>query len=216
MSDGTTAPLAVEAAGIDRRARARRVARRGLALSGALVLLFGLAFGFLLHPALFGAAVFAGFGGLVSFLALLFANARSGPRLAPRGLAIEDGALRLLGVTGQRDRAFPLADITQGWWEDPDLVHLALKSGDVLVVRVKDAALGERLLRAAGVTAAERVLRVPLASAASQIPGGSIFGGALLAISGASLFFASVTLAYGVRDMMLARAASRRIDGRAG
>src|SRR5690349_8056027 len=98
MSDGTTAPVAIEAAGIDRRARARRFARRGLALSGALILLFGLAFGFVLHPALFAAAVLAGFGGLVSFLALLVANARSGPRLVQQSLAIEGGALRLLGV----------------------------------------------------------------------------------------------------------------------
>jgi len=201
MSDGTTDSLVVEGVGVDRRARTRRFARRGLAISSALVLLFGFAFGFLLHPALFGGAVFAGFGGLVSFLALLVANARSGPRLAPRGVVMKDGALLLLDGATQRERAFPLADITQGWWEDPDLVHLALKSGDVLVVRVKDAAQGEQLLRAAGVTAAERVLRVPLASAASQVPGGSIFGGALLAIGGAALFFASITLAYGVRDM---------------
>src|SRR5262249_19693678 len=63
-------------------------------------------------------------------------------------------------------------------------------------------ASGERLLRAAGVSAAERVLRVPLASAASQVPGGSIFGGGLLALLGAGLFAASVTLAFGVRDMV--------------
>src|SRR5262249_36615012 len=117
-------------------------------------------------------------------------------------LAIRHGGLRLSGAAAKGERTFPLAAVVQGHWEDPDLVHLAMRNGEILVVRVKDAAEGERLLRAVGVTASERVLRVSLASAASQLPGGSAFGGGLLAICGAGLFFASATLAIGIRDMV--------------
>ncbi len=113
--------------------------------------------------------------------------------------------IRLLGAgaaPAPRGSAFPIADVVQGWWEDPDLVHLAMKNGEVLVVKVESAAEGTRLLQAAGVTAAERVLRVPLASAASQVPGGSSFGGALLALFGSVLLFAFAGLAQSVREMM--------------
>lgn len=179
------------AAAVDRRAAARRIALRGLGISAgiALVSSFGVAF----HIAFFGVALGAGLGGLGSFLALVSASAGAGPRLFHQEVTIEGRAVRLRNPWG---RAFPLDDVVQGWKEDPDLVHLALRSGDVLVVRAASAADGDRLLHAAGVSASARVLRVPLASAASQIPGGSFFGGVVLALFGGGLFLAFATLAY--------------------
>ncbi|MCC6555618.1 MAG: PH domain-containing protein, partial [Polyangiaceae bacterium] len=150
---------------------------------------------------LFGASVLAGLGGLTSFLALVAAGALRGPRLRPASVEIHDGDLHVLDAAGAA-RVVPLAEVTQGFWEEPDLVHLALRRGDVLVVKVEGAAEGDRLLRAAGVSAAERALRVPLASAASQIPLGSIFGGVLLGLLGSGLFVACVALALVVRDYM--------------
>jgi hypothetical protein len=187
----------VVAAGVDGRSRIRRLAVRGLALSGALLVLAVL-LGILLSPPLLLAALPAGLGGLVSFLALVVTNAGAGPRLVPRSLVVEGGAIRLVDPGA---RAFSIADIAQGWWEDPDRVNLVMKDGRVLVVKVESAAVGDRLLRAAGVTAAERVLRVPLVSAASQIPGGSIFGGVLLAFFGTALLLAVALVASSVQEM---------------
>ncbi len=194
-------PLAAVAAGVDQRVRVRRLALRGLGMSGALFLLFlPLAVGVLAsHVVFLAGALLAGLLGLISFLSLVIAGAAPPPRLLPQRIAVEGGAVRLAGVSRG---VFPFARVAQGWWEDPDRVHLAMKGGTVLVVKVTSAAEGDRLLRAAGVTAAERVLRVPLVSAASQIPGGSVFGGLVLAVFGSMLFTALVTLAYGARDMM--------------
>jgi len=193
----STAGGSAIATGVDRRARTRRFALRGLAASGILALLSGA--GLMFAPVIFGVTVLSGLAGLGFFLALVATNASTGPRLAPGGITLEGGTVRLLG----RPRgAFQLADVVQGWHEDPDLVHLAMKGGEVVVVKVPSAAAADRLLRAAGVTAAERVLRVPLTSAASQIPGGSIFGGLLLALLGAGLFFAFALLAFGAREMI--------------
>lgn len=200
MNEGASSPFAVEAAGIDRRAKSRRRALRGIAISGGLVVALGLVFGLTLSTVVFGGVLLAGFGALVSFLTLLVVNARSRPRLAPRRLSIEGGALRLSTFAGAPAGSFALSDVTQGWFEEPNLVQLVTRSGETLVLQVSDAKEGERLLRIAGVTARERVLRVPLASAASQIPGGSVFGGGLLAACGGGLFFAAATLALFARD----------------
>ncbi len=190
-------PTRIDAAGVavDRRARTRRNALEALAAAGVLVLALGLAFGFTLLTAVFVAGLLAGLVGLVAFFMLIAANARAAPLLHPHAITIDGATLRTRG------RSFALADVVQGFREDPDLVRLAMKNGEVLVMRVPDVAERDRVLRAAGVTAAERVLRVPLASAASQVPGGSVFGSALLALMGSTLLFALVTLGYAMRDM---------------
>ena len=202
VSDETRAVIAASAAGVDRRASIRRLALRGLVAAGAFFLLaVPLAVGLSAFSVAFSVAgMLAGAVGLTSFIALVVAGAvPGGPRLEPREVVVEAGAVRLLGPRG---RTFPFSRVVQGWWEDPDLVHLAMKGGEVLVVKVATAAEGDRLLRAAGVTAAERVLRVPLASAASQVPGGSLFGGLVLAVFGSALFIAFLALAAGAREMM--------------
>src|SRR5262249_25060874 len=119
----------------------------------------------------------------------------------PSGRGFFKGRARLAGRAPIVDRVFPFADVVQGYWEDPDLVHLAMHGGGVLGVKVESPAEGGRLLRAAGGTAAERVLRVPLVSAASQIPGGSVLGGVVLAVFGSALFVAFVALASVAREM---------------
>jgi hypothetical protein len=72
----------------------------------------------------------------------------------------------------------------QGFVESPDRVHLVLRGGETVVARAsrRDA---DRLLQAAGVSPSERVLRVPLVSAAARIPGGPVLAGAALGV----LFF---------------------------
>src|SRR5215470_996072 len=94
--DQGSEPIAV-AAGIDRRGRARRLALRGLALCGTLVVASTFAFGFTFGIGALAVMVGAGIGSLASFLTLLVANAAGSPRLAPQGVAIDEGTIRLLG-----------------------------------------------------------------------------------------------------------------------
>jgi hypothetical protein len=170
---------------------------RGLGASAGMALLCGIGVAF--HVGFFALASLPMLTGILSFLSLVLANAVAGPRRFPQRIAVEGRSIQLLART---PRAIALDEIVQGWREDPDLIHLALKNGDVLVMKVASAAEGDRLLRAAGVTAAERVLRVPLASASSRIPGGSVFGGVLLALFGTGLFMALAALTFIARAVM--------------
>jgi hypothetical protein len=198
-------PLRVEALGTDHRPRVRRLASRGLAIAIAAALLAGVGFSLTFSGLLLWITAIAGASGFASFLALFAARLLPAPSLHPGAATLEAGALHLR--RGDHPRVLRLADIAQGWREDPDAVHLALRSGDVVVLRMPDATSADALLRAAGLGAGERVLRVPLASAASQVPGGSAFGGALLALLGGGLFFAVIALAAMVRHAGAAVAA---------
>lgn len=192
--------LAAVALGTDHRPRARRLAGRALLAAVAVAFLSGVGFVLTLSPFLLGLATVTGLGGFVSFLALFAARLLPAPALRPGGASLASGALHLR--RGAREHEIRLADITQGWREDPDLVHLALADGAVVLLRMPDPAAADALLRAAGLDARERVLRVPLASAASQIPGGSAFGGAVLALLGGGLFIAVIVLAALVRNLV--------------
>jgi hypothetical protein len=140
-------------------------------------------------------AMLAEYVGICLVVLALLIRMGGEPRLRPHELAVEGGAVRL-----DASRAFPIADIAQGYWEDPDRANLVMKDGRVLVVQVESAAVGERLLRATGVAAAERVLRFPLASLASQVPGGTLLGGALVVAFGSAFAIALAAVVRTIRD----------------
>lgn len=196
-SDGLriTAPF-----GVDRSARRRRAAKGGLALTTALVLLPLLLLVLFDTDTPLVAWLFAPLTGLVSLGALVQADkARKHLALAPGAVSIEGGALVLEGATRAR---VPLSDVVEGWWEDPGRAHFRLRSGDEFVVEPASEAEGARLLEAAGVSAARRVLRVPLVSAASQLPFGRAIGVATLVVLGPLLAFWLLVVAAGVREVL--------------
>jgi len=88
-----------------------------------------------------------------------------------------DGERILVTVEGERaPRAFPLADVAEGWLEAPGRAVLRMRDGYEVVIDVPDDETGQRLLELTGVGANARVMRVALASAASRVPGGEIVG----------------------------------------
>jgi hypothetical protein len=188
------------AVGVDRTEALRRRALRVLALSAALV--GALAMGAIVAdtPAPCLVSLVPQLGMVFSLISLATAGMRDRPAMVAGSVAVEDGAL-VVRAEGAPTRRIPLGEVTQGWWEEPDRVHLGTCSGEVIVLRASDAAEGDRLLRAAGVGAAARVLRVPLASAASAVPGGRLFCGLLVALLFPALLFALMVLATGLRRM---------------
>jgi hypothetical protein len=120
-------------------------------------------------------------GTAVAGLAAAFGGRARGPS-AP-------GSLRRRGDSLVIDRAgeeqsIPLGDLEQGWLEeaagsagsDGFEVVLRRRSRHEVHVQVASRAEGEALLRAAGVGAGERVLRVPLRSQAATRRGGELMG----------------------------------------
>lgn len=65
--------------------------------------------------------------------------------------------------------------VSAGWVEEPDHVVLELRDGRALSIRAEDAKKRQELLRALGVSAADRVLRVPIYSRLGSIPTGELF-----------------------------------------
>src|SRR6185437_6079008 len=98
----------------------------------------------------------------------------------PGTLTIE-GEMLTVTVGQLATKSVPLADVAQGFWEAPDRVRLVLRSWEAVVVTVSRED-GDRVLRAAGVSVAERVLRVPLASVSSRVPGSATLAGVMLGI----------------------------------
>lgn len=195
MNDAPSLEIESEAVGLDPRERHRRLGLRGLVASGAVLLGTGLLV-FTLNwqaPCLVG--LFMPITGLISLLVLAIAEIRGLPRLAPGALRVEGDTLTLRRRDGSAEWRVALADLVQGWREEPDRVHLVRRDGAALVLAVPDAEARERLLHALGVGAAERTLRVPVLGAASQFVGGTTL--ALLVLTGmlGALLLMIVTLA---------------------
>ncbi len=180
--------------------RLRRLGLRGLGASIAVFTLLGIA-SIALHtasPCLI--SVIAQLSGAASIIALLRAGSRAPPRMAPCTVTVEGTAITI-GQGSEIIAQIPIASITQGHFEEPDRVHLATASGVTWVITVRSAEEAEALLRAASVTAAERVLRVPLTSAASQIPGGPAFGLIALLLLCPATFFTSLVATVGAKEL---------------
>lgn len=186
--------------GFDLRERTRRKALRTLAIAAGLVVaLAGLSI--TVHAAALCFVIFLPLLAIpYALLTLGINSAARAPALAPGTIVVRDGAIRILGESGDIRREIPLDQVTQGHWEEPDEVHLATRSNETVIVRASDAESGDRLLRACGVTAAERVLRVPLASATSRVPGGTLFAGLALTFVFIAVVFGGMVLAFGVRE----------------
>jgi hypothetical protein len=162
------------ALGLDRRERTRRFGRWGLAGSGIALVASTALVTWTNNgaPCLVGLLTpLTALGSLVMLAVGVFGSL---PTLRAGTLSIRGGTLSAQRVDGTLARSLPIASIVQGWAEEPDRVHLALADGEVLVVRVPEAELRARVLRAVGATVAERVLRVPLPSASSQLVGGTL------------------------------------------
>jgi hypothetical protein len=195
MNDAPSLEIESEAVGLDLRERHRRLGLRGLVASGAVLLGTGLLV-FTLDwqaPCLVG--LFMPVTGLISLLVLAIAEIRGLPWLAPGALRIEGDTLTLRRRDGGAAWRMALTDLVQGWREEPDRVHLARRNGTALVVTVRQADARERLLHALGVGAAERTLRVPVLSAASQFVGGTTLALLVLTAMLGALLLMIVTLA---------------------
>ncbi len=200
MNDEGTLQIEGRAIGIDRRERYRRLGRWGLAGSG-LMLVVSTALALATND---GAICLIGCSSPLAALGslLLFAVGVLGglPTMRVGSLSIDAGALTFKLRDYPLHRSVPVGAVVQGWSEDPDRVHLALPRGEVLVVQVPDAPLRERILRAVGVTAAGRILRVPLASAASQHFGGTMLALIVLAALLVLLFTTAAVVAVGLSE----------------
>lgn len=87
-------------------------------------------------------------------------------------LVLADGKLRV--VTQGREESIDPKTIEAGWTEEPDHVVLSLSNGRVLSVEVPDANARNALLAGLGVSAADRILRVPIYNMAGSLPGGEL------------------------------------------
>jgi hypothetical protein len=157
--------IVVDAAELVRRT-ARRVALSGLA--AAIIVPIANAFGMSPFPlplfeTMFACLVASAIAGVA-----MLASGRVGGR--PRSGTIDLGADCIEVRCGDVKR-YRLADLEQGAFCEPNNVVLRLRSGLELCVRLArvDA---DSLLYHAGLSARQRVLRVPVASAASQRRGG--------------------------------------------
>jgi hypothetical protein len=148
----------------------RRVARRVAlgALAAALVVpileAFGISpFPFPLFETTFGCLAASAIAGLA-----MLAPGGLGGR--PRSGTVDLGG-DCIEVQRRDVKRYRLADLEQGGFREPDSMVLRLRSGLELRVRAarKDA---EAFLDHAGVSTRQRVLRVPVASASSERPGG--------------------------------------------
>lgn len=197
--------LRVESPGVgtQQAERVRRIALRALAVSAALVAIpFPVAL--LLDSMPICMVTLAGvLGTMGSSLALLLGpTARTVMR--PGVVSVEGAAItvdqRGHDQQGNR-RIYPMRDVVEGWLEEPDEVYLRMQGGETLVVKVTSTQEGERLLAAADLSASERVVRMPLTSAASTIPFGrglAILG--MVVLSPVAIFSAAVVAAM-VKDL---------------
>lgn len=172
--------------GIDGADRERRQARWTLAVSAAalvivpaVAMVLGSSLGIVLVVVLGLPALLGAVHGLAS---LAIGQLDAGRRLAPGSVEVREGALHVHVPSAYLRREIPLADVVQGFVEGPDLVLIATRDEETVVVRAVDSAAAGQLLAACGVTAAERVMRVPLASAATRIPGGRVLGWLAIAL----------------------------------
>lgn len=190
--------------GIDRTERRRRRALRGFWVSMAAFVLvcLGMSMG---ASALCLVSYIPFIATLICLVGVISPSGR--PVLVPGRVTVEGGVLRVEPsraapakqpaylLTEQR---IPLADVVQGYWEAPSLVHLVTRSGEAVVVSLaRDE--GERLLHAAGVAASERVLRVPLASLASRVPALAGLTGLAAGGLGFSMLFALMVMGGALR-----------------
>ena len=210
MSDAALV-LESTAVGFDRVERTRRRSIVSLGVSSALfVALSAGSIAFDAHRlCLAGLLPLIGCG--ASLVMLAASTSRMRPWMRPGRVAVTRGMLEVR--TASDTLRVPLEEVTQGWWEDPDLVHLATRSGELVMVRAHDAAEGDRLLHAAGVSAAERVLRVPLASAAERFPGLPAAAGMALALTFLGVTFGAIVFAIAFRDIALLGLKGQDIGG---
>jgi hypothetical protein len=162
------------AVGVDPSERFVRSGRVGLAVTAAFSFLCAALSGFVREfPEWPWMLVYL--GGVGSLLGLAAGISRRAPRTAPAKVTIEDGVLTVDPGSIRAPLAtirVPVDELVQGW-EEPGEVHFATRDGRVIVVALGGAGDGERLLRAAGVSAERRALRVPLSTAAERAPGGA-------------------------------------------
>jgi hypothetical protein len=187
--------LRVESPGVgtQQAERVRRIALRALAFS-ALLTAIPFPVGLLLDSTPICMVTLAGILGIMgSSLALLIAPAA---RTVMRpGVVSVEGAGITVDQPGNR-RIYPMHGVVEGWLEEPDEVYLRMQGGETLVVKVRSTQEGERLLEAADLSASERVVRMPLSSAASMIPGGKVLGIiGLVGLSPVTIFSAAVVAA---------------------
>lgn len=90
-------------------------------------------------------------------------------------IAVDDGGHVLL-TSGTRKESLARSMIEAGWTEEPDHVVLSLTDGRRISIEVKNAEDRERFLPLLGVSAADRVLRVPVYSTLGSVPGGELMG----------------------------------------
>jgi hypothetical protein len=174
VSDGSSVRVVSPAIGIDTSERLQRLGRAGLGaalgVAAALAVATGLslvASAFLLWLPVYAA-------GVGSLAALAAAASRRRTRTSPGAVEIHDGTLFVTphdAAAVFAPQAIPTTSIAQGW-EAPFEVRFAVPGGRVIAVRTQGAAESDSLLRAAGVSASMRALRVPLATAAARSPGG--------------------------------------------
>lgn len=179
--------------GFDASERERRMALLGLTISGATLLILAVVSIVSSASSVCALGCLSGGAMITSLAFLVIALAPGSPNLVDARLEIAGGELRILRGGGVL-RRLSLGEIVQGHREDPDRVVLATRRGEAIILAPQGGeAIADRVLRAAGVSAGERVLRVPLASAASRIPGGVTF--TILAF--ATTAFAAVLISMG-------------------
>ena len=194
--------------GIDRTERRRRRALRGFwgSVAALVLVCVGMSMG---ASALCLVSYIPFIATLVCLVGVISPSGR--PVLVPGRVTVESGVLRVeparaapakqpsLPAYLLTERRIALADVVQGFWEAPSLVHLVTRSGEAVVVSLARED-GERLLQAAGVAASERVLRVPLASLASRVPALAGLTGLAAGGLGFSLLFALMVVGGALHD----------------
>lgn len=113
-------------------------------------------------------------------LAVLYAEPRRDSRSirSPRGAITSSDAGLSVEQEGAPRRRFARRDIVEGWVETVlggPRVAIRLASSDVVTAEIPDEEAGQELLRAAGLSAEQRVMRVKLTSLASQQWHGEFF-----------------------------------------
>lgn len=103
---------------------------------------------------------------------------RCGPKPAPGIITVTHG--RVLVESSPSADLIVLSEITEGFFVPPDTVRLVARSGEALVLRTTRPE-AERVLTAAGVNAARRVLHMRLAIPAAELRVGAAIGEITLA-----------------------------------
>jgi hypothetical protein len=129
----------------------------------------------------------------------LFGGARRSGRLT-----ISGGRIGVLMERGSRNVA--VTDVEGGWVEEPVGIRLRMRDGSVLAVQAPDTETAEAVLRAVGVSVQQRVLDVPLTSAASRTFLGAPIAAAVTAVSGLATVFVFGMIGAGVADFLRHRA----------